>query len=89
MADAHVAGGEYVEQKTSQELVHGQSHEALLVAVDRVPPTEGDLVARQGNETMVGDRDAMGVGAQIVKDIFWPPEGRFAVDVPVPTEEWA
>jgi hypothetical protein len=89
VADAHEGGGEYVEQKTSQELVHGQGHEALLVAVDGVPPTEGDLVARQGNETMVGDRDAMGVGAQIVKDIFWPPEGRFTVEDPVPTEEWA
>ncbi len=31
----------------------------------------------------------MGVGAQIVKDICWPPEGRFAVDDPVLTEEWA
>ena len=89
MADAHEAGGKYVEQKTSQELVHRQGHEALLVAVGGVPPAEGDLVARQGNEAMVGDRDAMGVGAQIVKDIFWPPEGRFAVDDPVPTEERA
>jgi len=89
VADAHEAGGKHVEQKTSQELVHGQGHEALLVAVGGVSPAEGDLVARQGNKAMIGDRDAMGVGAQIVKDIFWTPEGRFAVDDPVPTEEWA
>jgi len=38
---------------------------------------------------MVGDGDAMGVSAQVVEDIFWPPEGRFAVDDPVPAEEWA
>ncbi len=78
-----------MEEKTSQELLHGQGHEALLVAVGGVSPAKGDLVACQGNEAMVGNRDAMGVGAQIVKDIFWPPEGRFAVDDPVPTEEWA
>jgi hypothetical protein len=89
VADAHEAGGKHVEQKASQELVHGQGHEALLVAVGGVSPAEGDLLARQGNKAMVGDRDTMGVGAQIVKDIFWPPEGRFAVDDPVPTEEWA
>jgi hypothetical protein len=89
VADAHEAGGKYVEQKASQELVHGQGHEALLVAVGGVSPAEGDLVARQGNKAMVGDGDTMGVGAQVVEDIFWTPEGGFAVDDPVPTEEWA
>ncbi len=89
MADAHEAWGKHVEGETSQELVHGQRHEALLVAVGGVSPTEGDLIARQGNEAMVGDRDAMGVGAEVVEDILWPPEGRFTVDDPVPTEEWA
>jgi len=38
---------------------------------------------------MVRDRDAMGVGAEVVEYILWPPEGRFAVDDPVPPEEWA
>jgi hypothetical protein len=78
-----------VEQEAAQELLHRQGHQALLVAVGGVSPTEGDLIARQGNEAMVGDRDAMGVGAEVVEDILWPPEGRFAVDDPVPTEEWA
>lgn len=89
VADAHEAGGKHVEQKASQELVHGQGHEALLVAVGGVSPAEGDLVARQGNETMVGDSHPMSVGAQVVEDILGAPEGRFAVDDPAPTEEWA
>jgi integrase len=55
VTDAHEARGKHVEQKASQELVHGQGHEARLVAVGGVSPTEGDLVARQGNEAMVGD----------------------------------
>src|SRR5208337_3504912 len=38
---------------------------------------------------MVGNRDAMGVGAQVVEDILGAPERRFAVDDPIPTEEWA
>ena len=45
VADAHEAGGKHVEEKASQELVHGQGHEALLVAVGGVSPAEGDLVA--------------------------------------------
>ena len=45
VADAHEAWGKHVEEKASQELVHGQGHEALLVTVDGVSPAEGDLVA--------------------------------------------
>jgi len=89
VADAHETWGKHVEQKASQELVHGQGHEALLVAVGGVSPAEGDVIARQGNEAMVGDCDAMGVSAQVVEDILGTSEGRFAVDDPVPTEEWA
>ena len=44
VADAHETGGKHVEQKAAQELVHGQGHEALLVAVGGVSPAEGDLV---------------------------------------------
>ncbi len=89
VADAHEAGGKHMEQKASQELLHGQGHEALLVAVGGVSPAESDLVAGQGNEARVGDGDAMGVGAQVVEDILGPAEGRFAVDDPIPAEEWA
>ena len=89
VADAHETWWKYVEQKTSQELVHGQGHEALLVAVGGVSPAEGDLVTGEGNETMVGDGHSMGVSAQVVEDILGAPERRFAVDDPVPAEEWA
>jgi hypothetical protein len=89
VADAHETGGKHVEQKASQELVHGQGHEALLVAVGGVSPAEGDLVTGEGNETMVGDGHTMGVSAQVVEDVLGAPERRFAVDDPVPAEEWA
>ena len=38
---------------------------------------------------MVRDGHPMGVSAQVVEDILGAPERRFAVDDPVPTEEWA
>jgi hypothetical protein len=89
VADAHEAGRKHVKQKASQELVHGQGHEALLVVVGGVSPAEGDLVTGEGNETMVGDGHTMGVSAQVVEDVLGAPERRFAVDDPVPAEEWA
>ena len=45
VADAHETWGKHVEEKASQKLVHGERHEALVVAVGGVSPTEGDLIA--------------------------------------------
>ena len=38
---------------------------------------------------MVRDGHTMSVSAQVVEDILGTPERRFAVDDPVPAEEWA
>ena len=48
-----------------------------------VAPAKGDLVIDQGNESMVGDGDAVGVATQITQCMFWTSEGAFGVDVPV------
>ncbi len=89
VADAHETWGKHVEQKAWQELVHGQGHEALLVAVGGVSPAESDLVGGQGNEPMVGNGHTMSVGAEVMEDILGTPEGRLTVDDPVPAEERA
>src|SRR3974390_1285939 len=49
------------------------------LGVGGVSPTKGDLVTRQRDEAMVGNGDAMGIGAQVVEDILGAPEGRLAV----------
>ena len=51
-----------------------------------VAPAKGDLVIDQGNESMVGDGDAMGIAAQILEHILGATEGWFGVDVPVVSE---
>ena len=89
MADAHEAGGKDVEEKAPQELFHRQGEEALLVSVGGVPPAEGDLVTGPRDEAMVGDGDAMVVGAQVVEDILGAAEGRLAVDDPLVAEQGA
>jgi hypothetical protein len=87
VADAHEAGGKHVEQEAAQELLDGESHQALLVAVCGISPAEGDLVPRKGDQAMIGDRHAVGVAAEITENVFGTTEGWLAVDHPVLTEE--
>ena len=37
---------------------------------------------------MVGNGDAMSVGAEVAQQMFWPAERPFAVDDPVVTEQY-
>jgi hypothetical protein len=39
-------------------------HEPLLVAVSGVSPAEGDVAVGESNQSVVGDGDAVGVGAE-------------------------
>jgi hypothetical protein len=89
VADAHEARGKHVEQEASQELLDRQGHQALLVAVGGVSPAEGDLVPREGDQAVIGDRHAVGIAAEITENVFGATEGRLAVDHPVLTEERA
>jgi hypothetical protein len=50
-----------VEQEAAQELVDRQSQQSLLVGVRGVSPAEGDVALLKGNESAVGDGDAVGV----------------------------
>ena len=42
VADAHEAFWQHVQQEAPEELVHLQTHEALLVVMCRVAPAERD-----------------------------------------------
>jgi len=87
VADAHEAARQQVEQKAAQELVDRQSHEALLVGVGGVSPAEGDVALLQGDESAVGDGDAVGVPAEIAQRVFRSAEGRLGIDDPLVAEQ--
>ena len=89
MTDADEARGKHVEQEAAQELLDRKGHQTLLVAVRGVSPAEGDLVALQGDQAVIGDRHAVGVAAKITENVFRTIEGRLTVDHPVVTEEGA
>jgi hypothetical protein len=89
VANADEAGGKHVEEEAAQELLHPQSHQALLVTVPGVSPAEGNLVVLKGDQTVIGDGHAVGVAAEITENLLGTAEGRLAVDHPVPSKERA
>ena len=48
----------------------------------RVAPAEGDVAVFERNESVVGDGDAMGVGAEITQGMFGASERSLGVDDP-------
>src|ERR1035438_7314663 len=52
-----------------------------------ISPEEGDAIVLKGHETMVGDRDPMGVAGQVVEDMFGAAERRLGIDDPVLAEQ--
>lgn len=47
-----------------------------------VSPSECHLVVQKRNETVIGDGNAMRVGAEVTKHLLGSAERRFAVDYP-------
>ena len=78
-----------MEQKAAQELIDGQSHEPLLVAVRGVAPSEGDVAIGESDQPGVRDGDAMGVGAEIAQHMFRSSEGPLGVNDPVVAEQYS
>ena len=87
VADAHEAAWQQVEQEAAQELVDRQSQEPLLVGVRGVSPAEGDVALLEGDESAVGDGDAMGVATEIAQRMFRSAEGWLGIDDPVVAEQ--
>ena len=76
-----------MEHEASQKLFCGDRHLALLAAVSVVLPPEGDPAVGNGEETVIGDGDAMGIEGQIVKHMLRSCEGAFRVNHPVLAKE--
>jgi hypothetical protein len=86
VSDAHKTLWQQVKQKTTQELICGECHRSLSVAVRAVSPEECDVVIRKGDQAMVGNGHSMGIAAEIAENIFRSAEGPFAVDDPLMVE---
>jgi hypothetical protein len=65
VADTNEATRQHMEQEAAQKLINVKSQESLFVFVSGVSPAERHLVLLEGNEPPIGDRNSMGVGAEI------------------------
>lgn len=89
MPDAHKSARQHVQKKAAQKFLDRQAHQALLVLVGRVAPTESDVALCQRNQSMIRNRYAMRVAAQIAQGVFRPAERALGIDHPIGAEQWA
>ena len=70
------------------EKLHGRErHRPTRIAMRVVLVGEGHVVAIEGEQPVIADRDAMGVAPEIPEDGGGAPEGWLGVDDPVRFEE--
>jgi hypothetical protein len=82
IANAMESVGENVEQESPNELLGGEGHDLLLMVVAIVPPLELDLPVFDIYDALIGNRDPMGVAADVVHYLLGAGEGCFGVDDP-------
>jgi hypothetical protein len=63
MANSHEASGQNVKQKTAQKVIGVKRQQALLVVMSGVSKAEGDFSRVEGDQTVIGDGNTVGVGA--------------------------
>ncbi len=83
MTDAMEAVRQGVQQEPSDELLRRKGHHLRLAAMAVVFPAEGDVGVRHLDDARVGDRDAVGVAAEIGQHLGGTAKGAFGVDDPL------
>ena len=87
VANANQPLWQNVDQESAQKLFCGNSHYFLLAAMRIVFPAKRHSIILKGDESMVGDRDAMGIARQVVQNMLRTAERRLGVDDPVLLEK--
>ena len=87
VADTHEATWEQVKEEAAQELLDGQRHESLLVAMGGISPAERNVVFGESDQPAVGDSHAMCIRSEIAQRVFRSSEWRLGIDNPVVAEQ--
>lgn len=72
-----------VQQKTPEEFLRVEGERADLIAVAIILPAKRHRVVRDGDEPVIGDRDAVRVPREIVQHVGGTAKRRLRVDHPV------
>ena len=87
VADAGESGRQHVQEKAAQELINGQRHQALLVLVSGIAPTESDGAVRERNEAVIRDRHSMRILAEITKRMLRTAKRPLGVNHPLGSKQ--
>ena len=83
MPEADEPFGQDVKEEAAQELNRIECHHTRLVAMRIIAPAEADALSIKVKQTMIGDRDTVGVAAKVAQHLQRATESRFGVDYPV------
>ncbi len=83
MTYSYKAGRQDMKQEPSDELLRLEAHGLLAVLVCVIPPQEGDLAVADVEDTVIGDGDAVGISAEVLKYPLDAIEGGLAIDDPL------
>ena len=61
-----------MQQKAPDKLMGLQGHDLHLIALAPITIREADTAVTDILEAMIGNRDTVGIAAQIVEDLGWP-----------------
>ena len=82
MTDADKALQQDMGQETLNELLSGEFDDAGCATRLAIGPSELNVFAVETDESVVGDRDAMGIAAPIPENLCGTAKGRFGIDDP-------
>jgi len=77
---------QHVQKESTNELVGGNPHLLLFVAVSVIPPKKRHVVAVEGKQSMIGNRNTMSIASEVPYHLLGATEGWLGVDNPVFTE---
>jgi hypothetical protein len=83
VSDALEPSGEHVEEKAPEKLDRVQCERALPVPPLVILPTKGHCPLLTGEQSVIGDRHAMGVAGEVVENMLRACERPFGVDDPL------
>ncbi len=83
MPDADKAAWDDVEEEATDEFLGRERHDLHAVAIGVVSPAEAHDAVGVADEPLVGNRDAVGVPTEVLKDLCGPGDRPFGVHDPV------
>lgn len=82
MTDAHEALRQDVKQEAADEFVGLKRQSLFSISIFSISVTQGDQAVLDVEDAVIGERDAVGVAAEVIEDGLRGAERLFRIDHP-------